>query len=193
MVTVLYLASTSPRRQQLLRAAGIGFCPHAPGPEPEPEATGTPAAQAAASARAKALTALRPGGLGRLLAVDTVVAHGGLALGKPKDEAEARAMLVRLCGETHAVHTAHCLLDLSSGAFCEVVTTARVRCQRLTDAEITGYLGAGEWRDKAGGYAIQGTASAFMEVVAGDLDTVIGLSVAAVNRLLAADGREGAS
>jgi septum formation protein len=191
MVAVLYLASTSPRRQQLLRAAGIGFRLHAPGPEPE--ATGAPAAQAAANARAKALTAVQPGGPGRLLAVDTVVAHGDVTLGKPKDEGQARAMLGRLRGETHLVHTAHCLVDLSSGALGEVTSTARVRCDRLTDDQVSAYLALGEWTDKAGGYAIQGAASAFMELVAGDLDTVIGLSVAAVNRLLADAGREGVS
>ncbi len=191
MVAVLYLASTSPRRQQLLRAAGIGFRLHAPGPEPS--TTGTPAAQAAASARAKALTAVRPKGPGRLLTADTVVALGGVALGKPKDEVQARSMLQGLCGETHQVHTAHCLLDLSSGVLDEVVTTSRVRCQRLTDAEITAYLAGGEWQGKAGAYAIQGAAGAFMEVVAGDLDTVIGLSVAAVTGLLATDSRKGVS
>ena len=71
--------------------------------------------------------------------------------------------------------------------------TSRVRCQRLTDAEITAYLAGGEWQGKAGAYAIQGAAGAFMEVVAGDLDTVIGLSVAAVTGLLATDSRKGVS
>ena len=187
MAAVLYLASSSPRRQQLLRAAGISFRLHASGPEPE--ICGTPTEQAVRSARTKALTAVRPDGPGWLLAVDTVVAHGGVALGKPRDEADAHAMLRRLSGETHTVHTAHCLLDLLSGATDEVVTSAQGRCRRLTEADITAYLAAGEWRDKAGAYGIQGAAGEFMELLAGDLDTVMGLSVAAVTGLLAADRR----
>lgn len=188
---VLYLASTSPRRQQLLAAAGIPFRLHSPGPETA--GTGAPADQAAARARSKALTAVRPAGPGSLLAVDTVVALGGVVLGKPRDRAEAEAMLRQLCGQTHAVHTAHCLLDLGSGAIAEAVTTSLVRCRPLTDEDIVGYLATGDWRDKAGAYGIQGAAGDFMELVAGDVDTVIGLSVAAMLDLLAAQRRGEAS
>jgi len=188
---VLYLASTSPRRQQLLQAAEIPFRLHAPGPETADD--GAPADQAAARARSKALTAVRPAGPGSLLAVDTVVAVGGLVLGKPRDRTEAEAMLRRLCGQTHAVHTAHCLLDLGSDAIAEAVSTSKVRCRALTDEDITDYLATGEWRDKAGAYGIQGAAGDFMEVVAGDIDTVIGLSVARVLELLAAQRRGEAS
>jgi nucleoside triphosphate pyrophosphatase len=189
---VLYLASTSPRRQQLLEAAGVPYRLHAPGPEGA--ATGMPVEQARARARSKATgVAGRPAGPGSLLAVDTVVALGDVALHKPRERADAEAMIRRLSGQTHAVHTAHCLLDLASGAVAEVVTTSLVRCRPLTDGDIASYLDTGEWQDKAGAYGIQGAAGDFMELAAGDLDTVIGLSVAAVLDLLAADRRGEAS
>jgi len=183
---VLFLASTSPRRQQLLQAAQIPFRLHPPGPEPPGDGyIGDPAEQAAARARAKALTARRPARQGSLLAVDTVVALDGLVLGKPRDRAAAEAMLRQLSGRTHTVHTAHCLLDLATGAITEALTDSVVRCRPLSEAVIAGYLASDEWCDKAGAYGIQGAAGEFMELVTGDEDTVIGLSVAAVLRLLA--------
>lgn len=187
---VLYLASTSPRRRQLLQAARIAFRLHAPGPEVDsPRATDTPADRAAARARSKAVRAVRPAGPGQLLAVDTVVALDGVVLDKPEDSAEAAAMLRRLAGRTHTVHTAHCLLDLEAGALVEAVATSQVRCRLLDDAEIAAYLATGDWRGKAGAYNIQGAAREFMELVAGDRDTVVGLSTAVVLDLLAAQRR----
>ena len=194
MRPVLYLASTSPRRQDLLRAAGIPFQPHPPGPEGRPkdrpgeqpgERPGDgPAAWACRCARTKALSATRPKGPGHLLAVDTVIDHQGVALGKPANLPAARAMLQRLSGQTHAVHTAHCLVDLASGEVEEILCTARVRCRPLPAAELERYLADGDWRDKAGGYGIQGAGAMFMELVDGDLDTVVGLSVHTVRLLL---------
>lgn len=181
---MLYLASTSPRRANLLEAAGISFRLHPPGPETEGGAR-NPQDEAAARARQKALKAQRPQGPGHLLAVDTVVALDGRILGKATGQAEAEAMLRQLSGRTHAVHTAHCLVDLRSGAVVEAVTTAVVRCRPLDEGrELAAYLATGEWRDKAGAYGIQGAAGDFMELAAGDLDTVIGLSVSKVRELL---------
>lgn len=182
---MLYLASTSPRRANLLQAAGIAFRLHPPGPETD-VGSRAPAAEATARARQKALKALRPQGPGHLLAVDTVVALEGRILGKPTDQTEAETMLRQLSGKIHTVHTAHCLLDLASGAVREALTMATVRCRPMNeeDGEIAAYLATGEWHGKAGAYGIQGTAADFMELVAGDLDTVIGLSVRKVRELL---------
>jgi septum formation protein len=192
---VLYLASTSPRRASLLRAARIPFRLHPPGPETDPgdPGAGAPAEQAAARAHETALQATCPQVQGQLLAVDTVVVLDGQVLGKPTDRAEAEAMLQQLSGRAHTVHTAHCLLDLETGAVREAVATASVRCRPLGAEAIAAYLATAEWQDKAGAYGIQGAAGDFMELVAGDLDTVIGLSVARVRDLLATARRGEAS
>lgn len=102
-------------------------------------------------------------------------------------------MLRQLSGRTHTVQTAHCLLDLGSGAVLEAVTTSTVRCRSLGAKEIAAYLATAEWQDKAGAYGIQEAAGDFMELVSGDLDTVIGLSVARVRDLLATAQRGEAS
>ncbi|MCA8955686.1 MAG: Maf-like protein [Planctomycetes bacterium] len=178
----LYLASTSPRRGELLAKAAIPFHLHPPGPEPE--GAGSPRDKAILRARAKALGAVPPSPEGPVLGADTVVALGELELGKPVDRAAAGEMLRQLEGRDHEVFTAQCLAEPATGRFIEECAVARLRCAVLDPVRIEQYLDTGEWQGKAGGYAIQGHAADFLQLLAGDLDTVIGLSVVSVRRLL---------
>lgn len=177
-VPVLSLASTSPRRRQLLTDAGIAFELHPPADEPD--TPGEPRAVAMERALAKA------GGDGPsarwILAVDTVVDLDGVELGKAATPAIAAATLRRLQGRTHEVHTAHVLRHPRG---CErELASARVRFEPIGDAEIDAYVASDDWRGKAGAYGIQDQDAWFVGLEAGALDTVIGLHVAAVRRLV---------
>lgn len=185
---VLLLASSSPRRRQLLHAAGLEFELCTPGQEVE--GSGSPREVANQRARSKAVGAAAGRALGAhefVLGVDTVVALGADRFDKPVDRDDACAMLRRFEGRDHEVITAHCLVA-ADGAVLEAAAVSVVRCAVLDDPAREAYLDADEWADKAGGYGIQGAAGAFMELRSGDLDTVIGLSVVAVRRLLAQAG-----
>lgn len=182
MITLL-LASTSPRRHELLRAAGIPFTAVPPGDEPSGE--GLPAQRALQRAAAKARGAELPlGSAGPVLGVDTVVELSGEELGKPDDPDSAAAMLDRLQGRSHEVHTGHCLWLPGRARDLRLLASATVRCRRLTPAEIAAFVAGGSWRGKAGGYGIQDEAGAFMTLEAGALDTVVGLHVDSVRQLL---------
>lgn len=189
----LYLASTSPRRSSLLTEAGIDFEVVEPGEEVEGPAEVR--ARAVARARSKASTA-RVEGLapGFVLGVDTVVALDGVEFGKPVDAGDAERMLRALSGRVHQVITAHVLRahPQRTLAVFEATTTARVRCETLTPSRIAAHAHGRAWIGKAGGYGIQDAEVDFMELLDGDRDTVIGMSVDAVRRLLDRAGEAGA-
>lgn len=180
----LCLASTSPRRQELLRQARYAFECVPPGGEPL--ADGEPRSIAAVRARSKCVGAVLAAGTKPclVLGVDTVVDVDGVELGKPGDLQQARQMLQRLAGRAHTVHTAHCLRRHPDGAIFERTTTARVAFRPFLPGELERYLRTEDWRDKAGGYGIQSHAAAFATLVAGERDTVVGLSLAALGELL---------
>lgn len=189
----LYLASTSPRRKALLAAAGIPFALCEPGPEYLPgggdehtSVDGDPCALAAERARRKGLGARPPAPQVPVLAVDTVVDLDGVELGKPSDRAHAERMLRQLAGRTHLVHTAHCLSLSARGLHVEEVSHATVRCGPVVEASLQRYLDSGQWRGKAGSYGMQDDAQDFFALVDGAFDTVVGLHVPAVQRLLLA-------
>lgn len=186
----LLLASTSPRRRELLSAAGVQFALCEPGPEyaaggdHDHGEVGEPSQLAIARARRKALGA-RPADLSvPVLGVDTVVDFQGQEFGKPRDRQHAEQMLRQLAGHRHRVHTAHCLVDLGSGARRERLATAEVMCRMPKAAELQHYLDSDEWRGKAGSYGVQDRAQSFLTLVAGDFDTVVGLNVQVVRALL---------
>ena len=176
----LILASASPRRAALLREAGYDFEVR-PSRAGEPLFTGGDIGEYVESlARRKAASV--PGEL--VLGADTVVALDGEVLGKPADPDEAWAMLHRLSGRRHEVLTGVALREGMAIRWGHARTEVTFR--PLEPAEILRYVATGEPMDKAGAYAIQGGAAGFVESVVGDRDTVIGLPLALVRRLLAA-------
>jgi septum formation protein len=183
----LVLASASPRRAELLAAAGFDFVVAPPHIDETPSSSEEPSSYAQRIARAKADHVSRTRLAGdTILAADTVVVTGGRLMGKPVDDADAAAMLRALSGITHEVHTA-IALDGPGGAPGEIVTT-RVRFKPLTDREIAWYLASGEPRGKAGAYGIQGRAARFIEWIDGSWSNVVGLPISTVYRLLAEVG-----
>lgn len=188
--TPLVLASASPRRADLLRQIGLPF--EVLAPEVDEVAAGRGARSPAALARRRALaklaaaSAARPGRL--VLAADTVVACAGRILDKPGGAGEAEAMLRRLSGRAHAVLTAIALSR--RGEVVSAVEYARVVFRRLEETEIRRYAAGAEPLDKAGGYAIQGAAAAFVRRIEGEYSTVVGLPLCRLSLLLRRFGVE---
>lgn len=177
----LTLASSSPRRLDLLRQIGIEPDRIDPPDIDETPLKGElPRAHAARLAEAKARAVVgRAGGAasGYVLAADTVVACGRRILPKAATEAEAEGCLALLSGRRHRVHGGLCVLAPDGRCRVRVVTTM-VRVKRLTAGECRAYLASGEWRGKAGGYAIQGRAAAFVPAINGCYANVVGLPLA---------------
>lgn len=182
----LILASASPRRLDLL--ARLGLVPDAVDPANIDEAVApgeSPRAHAARLAREKALAvaARHPGCV--VLAADTVVAVGRRILPKAEDAATARACLTLLSGRRHRVITALAAVD-GSGRLRERLNESVVTFQRLAPADIDWLMARGDWQGKAGGYAIQGAAEAFVRALAGSHSGVVGLPLNDTRLLLAA-------
>ena len=178
----LILASASPRRQELLREAGIDFVVHpAHIPEVRKPQEG-PSDYAMRLAREKALKIAEQFPRAWVLGADTIVVVGGLILGKPTDEADATRMLRTLSGRTHEVTTGVCLMGPSVKDVRSEKTL--VSMAALTDNDIREYVATGEPMDKAGAYAIQGRASRWIPRIEGDYANVVGLPVALVYRML---------
>jgi len=176
----LVLASGSPRRVALLRGAGFDVDVRPSGVAEWPYPGGDPVAYAEALARAKAEAV--PGEV--VVAADTIVVLDGDVLGKPAGPAEAASMLRRLSGRTHDVVTA--VAVRRPGGVASAAARARVTFRALSAGEIEAYVRSGEPMDKAGAYAYQGGASAFVTALEGDPDTVIGLPVRLLYELLPA-------
>ena len=183
---LLVLASGSPRRADLLRTAGLSF-DVVPADVDEAVLPGEDAVayvQRVAVAKCAVVAGRRPEAV--VLAADTTVALDGEILGKPADAAEAVAMLSRLGGRTHAVHTA--VVVAAGGRLdCEVVTTG-VTFGDLTGPEIAAYVALGESFDKAGGYGMQSAGAMLVDRIDGSPTNVIGLPLRQTLRLLAAAG-----
>ena len=184
------LASASPRRAQLLRAAGVAFDVEPADVDETPRAGEPPEAYVRRLAldKAQAVAATRPGR--RVLGADTTVAVEGQILGKAGGEGEAAAMLARLEGRPHEVHTGVALL--LNGHSTVAVATSRVWFLPMTSEDIQAYVASGEWHDKAGAYAIQGRIARFVARLEGSYTNVVGLPVSLVWDLLMRypDGRE---
>jgi septum formation protein len=182
------LASASPRRVDLLERAGQRFEREASAVEESPRA-GEGALEFAvrvAHDKAREVAGRRPGRW--VLAADTVVVVDGEALGKPRDATDARAMLARLSDRKHDVATAFVLLDSAGRTFAAEVVRSEVTFRRVAFPDIEAYVRTGEPLDKAGGYAIQGGARAFVRELKGSLTNVIGLPMAEVEAALRAAG-----
>jgi septum formation protein len=181
----LILASASPRRAEILQALGIPFDVRPVEIPEEPLPGETAEAAAARLAAEKAALAARRNPGAWVLAADTLVFLDGAILGKPRDDAEAGAMLRRLSGREHGVVTAVSLRrgEAPARGLAEV---SRVRFAPLDEAEIAWYVATGEPRDKAGAYGLQGLGARFIEEIHGSFTNVMGLPARAVYRLLRA-------
>ena len=183
---MLVLASASPRRLDLL--ARIGVVPDAVDPadldETPRKGELAPAFAARMAAEKAALVAARHAGT-VVLAADTVVAVGRRLLPKAGDDAQARACLALLSGRRHRVLTAVTVVDARGRARHRLSTTV-LAFKLLTGIEIDAYLATGEWRGKAGGYAIQGHAEAYVRFMGGSHSGVIGLPLYETRMLLRA-------
>ena len=193
--TVLILASASPRRADLLRAAGIPFDVR-PAHVDERVLPGEPAdvyARRVAAEKTRTVAAAAPGRA--VLAADTVVVVDGHILGKPRDQEDARRMLGLLSGRTHQVLTAVALvngaIEGAGGPPARIdtrVAVTNVEFAPLEPREIDWYTRTGEPLDKAGGYAIQGGASRFVTRIDGSYSNVVGLPVALVYQMCTGAG-----
>jgi len=179
----LVLASASPRRAELLRAAGFRFEIVSTNVDERAREGESPAeyVRRLAGDKSRAAQALSPEGA-IVLGADTTVVVDGVILGKPVDDADAAGMLRRLSGRWHEVLTG---VSLRCGdAHEDEVATTRVQFASLTADEIRSYVTSGDGRDKAGAYAIQGLASRFIPRIEGSYANVVGLPVALVRELL---------
>lgn len=184
----LILASASPRRLELL--GQIGIVPFRIEPAdlnetPHHRELPTDYAIRLAQDKATAVASRFPGAY--ILAADTVVAVGRRILGKPRDVTEARAFLQLLSGRRHQVIGGIAVVD-PEGRVHSRTTTSVVRFRRLSESDIASYLAGDEWRDKAGGYAIQGHAAVFVAFISGSYSNIVGLPLFETARLLAGVG-----
>jgi septum formation protein len=187
----LVLASASPRRREILSAAGLRFHVEPADLDEQALAGEAPAAHAARLARAKALAVARrhagePGCV--VIGADMLVVIGARVLGKPADAREAESHLASLCGRTHRVITAVAVLRADSLRPREALVESEVALRAASADEIRAYVETGEPLDKAGAYALQGEGRRFVERVVGSESNVIGLPLAETLALLRAEG-----
>ncbi|MEM8842856.1 MAG: nucleoside triphosphate pyrophosphatase [Pseudomonadota bacterium] len=180
----LTLGSASARRRDLLAQIGVvpdAICPADIDETPRPGELPRLYVERMAREKAQAIDVE-----GFLLTADTVVSLGRRILGKPEDAGEAAEFLLKLSGRRHRVTTSVCL---RAGATLRQKTVeTRVKVKRLSDAEISAYLRSGEWRGKAGGYAIQGIGAAFIPEIIGSYTNVVGLPLTETAGLLGGMG-----
>ena len=179
----LLLASTSPQRRAILEQLGIPFDVVAPRYEEHDPPDADPVEMVTRHAREKARSVAGDAGDRPVLGVDTTVALHGRVYAKPEDAGGAERMLESLSGETHAVVSGLCLLTPGWEAVESATTLVTFRA--LTPRDLAAYVAGGEWRGRAGGYAIQGRGAALVERVEGDYLNVVGLPGALLVRLLA--------
>ncbi len=184
----MIVASASPRRLELL--ARLGIVPDAVDPAdidetPHRHELPLPHVRRLAAEKAAAVFARHPAAI--VLAADTLVSCGRRILPKAETEAQAHDCLTLLSGRRHRVHTAVTVIDVS-GKARHRVSTSIVSFKRLGEAEIAAYLASAEWNGKAGGYAIQGRAEAFVRAMAGSHSGIMGLPLFETRALLLASG-----
>jgi septum formation protein len=182
----LILASTSPRRAEILHDAGFSFVVVASAVDETPFPGESPSDLVQRLADAKAeLAAARAVGPAIVLAADTVVTLEGRIFGKPHSASDARHMLENLSGRTHAVVTGVTLIRLPDAERRSFVESSLVHFAQLSTEEISRYLATEEPHDKAGAYAIQGRAGRYIPRIEGDYFNVVGLPLSHVTRALA--------
>lgn len=181
---MLVLASASPRRQEILRNAGISFEVQPADVDETPLPAEAPLDHARRLARDKALKVWRTRPHDFVLGADTIVVVDESILGKPTDAHDAARMLRMLSGREHRVTTGVCLVRPETGESKIDSATTLVAMNELTEEDIRRYIATAEPMDKAGAYAIQGRASKWIPRIDGDYSNVVGLPVALVYRML---------
>lgn len=184
----IILASTSPRRHELLRGLGIDFeiVPSDAEEVHEPHESPEEYVRRLSLAKATAVARKHPEAL--VIGADTTVHLDGKLLEKPVDEADARRMLAELSGRAHTVFTSVSLVRMSDGFERSATDTTVVTISPMTPGEIAWYVATGEPMDKAGSYAAQGIGASFVERIEGNFTNVVGLPLPLLRRLLAAAG-----
>jgi septum formation protein len=201
---MLILASASPRRQELLRAAGIAFIAQPADIDERLLPGESPQAYSERLAREKALAVFQMRTQDYVLGADTIVVVDNQILGKPRDEDDAARMLRLLAGRTHTVITGVCVAssflatpdnvkaDSKQHIVSANIQTASestlVTMTEISEDEIRDYIATGEPMDKAGAYAIQGIASRWIPRIEGDYSNVVGLPIAMVYSMLKKNG-----
>lgn len=181
-VQPLILASSSPRRHELLASMGVPFEVHAADVDENLEGAPEEVVKQLAYRKAQALFEQHPDRL--ILAADTLVSIGDKVFGKPLDDLDAYRMIAALQGAWHEVHSGVCLLSASNPAGDIRHAVTRVHFVSLSDEEILAYIRSGEPSGKAGAYAIQGRAGMFVSEISGSYSNVIGLPTALVRDML---------
>ncbi len=180
----IILASSSPRRRELLGNAGIEFSVVVPGCDETPAAGEGPQqmVERLALAKAETVAGMHPEAL--VIGADTTVCIDGRALGKPESAAEARAMLATIAGRTHEVWGGVSVVRRAAGVSLVWSHATHVTMSPMTQEEIVRYVESGEPMDKAGAYAIQGLGLQFVESVSGSYSNVVGLNISALMQKL---------
>ncbi|OGC84902.1 MAG: septum formation protein Maf [candidate division Zixibacteria bacterium RBG_16_43_9] len=178
------LGSSSPRRAELLRKAGINFVVVVPENINEEQVSSDPVSHVLELSRKKAENVAKKVRDSIILGADTIVVLNGEILGKPKDSEEAFKMLKKLSGKEHKVYTGISLVDKKEGKTLSGYQLTKVKFNQLKDKEIKDYIDTGEPLDKAGAYGIQGMGNFLVEKIEGDLDNVIGLPLRKLEELL---------
>jgi len=190
----LILASSSPRRRELLRQAGYRFKVRPPGPIEDASIRRAPSAAAYVESLAylKAMSAIETHGIrkGLVLGADTAVELEGRIIGKPRDEDEARQILSALAGSVHRVLTGLALVDAGAGRRWLAHDATTVHMGPMSAAEIHAYVASGEAMGKAGAYALQETGDRFVERIEGSFTNVVGLPMELLERMLKAAGHD---
>jgi|SRR3989344_343855 len=184
----IVLASSSPRRYDILKRSGIPFIVEDGGYEEDLTLPLPPRelVEHLAAGKAQAVAARHPDAL--IIAADTIVVSNGEVFGKPLTEGEAREMLRKLSGVAHDVLTGFVVLDTKTGKKVGRTVETKVMFRTLSDEQIDSYVATGEPLGKAGGYAIQGAGARFVERIEGDMDNVVGLPLAVLLEELAKFG-----
>ncbi len=178
---VLYLASASPRRRELLRLLGIPFAVESAEVDEHTSLGALDAVSELCRRKAAFCASRHPGSV--ILAADTLVALHDRPFGKPSDPEEAVSMLLELQGKCHQVHTGVCAVD-PQGHFHQGVDSSHVTFYPMSEAEIRAYVRTGEPMDKAGAYALQGIGGMFVKSVSGTPSGIIGLPLPLTRTLL---------
>ncbi len=180
----IVLASSSPRRKELLRLIGLKFVVDRAEYEERMDLDMPPHLLARHHSREKARSVAPKYADAVIIAADTFILFRGKLLGKPHTVKEAKRMLGMLSGKTHSVITGFTVMDTLTGKGTTESVETRVRFRRLTPDEIEFYAHTGEPLDKAGGYAIQGLGAVIVKEIAGDYFNVIGLPLSSLARVL---------